>query len=235
LQVARPLGHSRWQQALGTEFLPGETLDSRIGDDDYPGASIVAPVGEALAELHAQSGAEVRPPDPNKAAAALLELAGWIGFVCPSAAASSRALASDLVSALAQLPAEIVPTHGDFYASQVLLDGDDRGRVGLLDLDEACTGERWADLGNFAAHLESDTIRGHVPANRLRPLIEALNASYCGAAAQLLSQRVTLHTAAALFRLAPHPFRRREANWPSSTRKIVGRAAELLELYRGHR
>jgi hypothetical protein len=235
LRVARPLGHSRWQQVLGTEFLPGQALDSLIGGHEYPGPSIVAPVSEALAELHAQRDVSVRSGDPAKAAGALADLATWVGFVCPSVAELAGALAAELASALAESPAETGATHGDFYASQVLLGADAQGRIGLLDLDEACTGERWADLGNFAAHLESDAIRGHVRAERVGPLVAALNASYSDASARALSPRVKLYTAAALFRLAPHPFRRREPDWPGLTCRIVQRANELLELYRGER
>jgi aminoglycoside phosphotransferase (APT) family kinase protein len=235
LRVARPLGRSTWQQTLGMEFLQGRTLDSVITASAYPGPQVVAPVAEALAQLHAQTAAAVRATDPSKRASTIADLAAWVAFICPDLSERANRLAADLANELATPAAETGVMHGDFYASQVLLDADPDGRVGLLDMDEACAGEPSADLGNFAAHLASDAIRGHVPPDRVGPLIRTLNASYSSASATPLSPRITLHTAAALFRLSPHPFRRREKGWPELTRRIVGRAEEMLRVYRGSR
>lgn len=233
LRLARFLGRSAWQQTLGMEFLPGRALDSMISGSEFAGPQVMAPVAEALAELHAQRDVQLGVAESSKVSGALTELATWVASICPSIAERAKRLAVALAAALIERVADLGVIHGDFYASQVLLGGDAEGRVGLLDLDEACSGEPCADLGNFSAHLESDAIRGHVPAERVGPLVEVLNTSYAAASGAPLSPRIALHTAAALFRLAPHPFRRRERGWPELTDRIVRRAEELLEVYRG--
>jgi aminoglycoside phosphotransferase (APT) family kinase protein len=48
--------------------------------------------------------------------------------------------------------------HRDFYADQVLVDGD---RLILLDFDLYCAGDPALDIGNFAAHIIEQSLREH--------------------------------------------------------------------------
>ncbi|MBE9113788.1 phosphotransferase, partial [Nodosilinea sp. LEGE 07298] len=46
--------------------------------------------------------------------------------------------------------------HRDFYADQVLVDGD---RLWLVDLDLCCQGSPAVDIGNFIAHITEQSLR----------------------------------------------------------------------------
>jgi aminoglycoside phosphotransferase (APT) family kinase protein len=235
LRVARRLGKSYWQQMLAVEYLAGRSLDEHIretSEGDVPG--IMTAVALALADLHAQSDARLRDADPTAAADRIAELARWVGFVCPGLAERAERLAQKLRAGLltAAPTADVGATHGDFYASQVLL-GDGTAAtaeaVAVLDFDEAARGETVTDVANFIAHLEADAIRGHVPPARVAPHAIGLTEAYRRATGRPLSPRLNLHVASGLFRLLPHPFRRREQRWPELTRQILRRAEEALE------
>lgn len=231
LRVARLLGKSNWQQVLGLEYLAGQPLDERLRATGDAGA-IVSSIARALADLHDQSGCGLRETASVATGERIRELARWVGFVCPELAEAAARLAERLCAGLAvSAPdADFGAIHGDFYASQILLAGEDgAGLVGLLDLDEAVRGERVADVANFIAHLEADAIRGHVMSDCVAPYAGGLTEAYREAAGRVPEDRLKLHHAAGLFRLLPHPFRRREPAWPESTRRILRRAEEVLE------
>jgi aminoglycoside phosphotransferase (APT) family kinase protein len=81
-------------------------------------------------------------------ASRVAEHARLIGAVAPDLRSRLDALAA----AMADVPAEpVVPIHGDFHSSQVLVDGH---RVtGLVDIDTAGMGARSDDFAGFLAHL----------------------------------------------------------------------------------
>ena len=72
-----------------------------------------------------------------------------VGAVVPDQAARVERLASTIAAEAGTGPT--VPVHGDFYESQILVEG---GRVcGVLDVDAARTGDRLDDLGCLIGHL----------------------------------------------------------------------------------
>ena len=72
-----------------------------------------------------------------------------VGAVVPDQAARVERLASTIAAEAGTGPT--VPVHGDFYESQILVDG---GRVcGVLDVDAARSGDRLDDLGCLIGHL----------------------------------------------------------------------------------
>jgi hypothetical protein len=98
----------------------------------------------------------------------------------------------------------------------------------MLDFDEAVRGDPALDLGTFMAHLHRDALRGAVPTGRLEAIRSVLLAGYRSAGAPPAPGRVHLYTAVALLRLAPDPFRAREAGWPERTEALLDRAEEEL-------
>jgi hypothetical protein len=229
LRVARRLGKLYWQQMLAVEHLPGRSLDEHVcGGSDV--AEVVTAVALAVADLHAQSDGRLRDTDPITAADRIAELARWVGFVCPELAEPADRLAEKLrAGLLASAPAaDIGAMHGDFYASQVLLGGTAE-RVAVVDFDEAARGETVADVANFIAHLAADAIRGHVSPDRIALYAGGLTEAYRQATGRPVSSRLNLHLACGLFRLLPHPFRRRERGWSELARRILCRAEESLE------
>jgi aminoglycoside phosphotransferase len=109
----------------------------------------------------------------------------------------------------------VVPVHGDFYESQLLV--DDGRVVGLLDVDTAGRGHRIDDWANLLAHLALLELILPEPATARRyrqDLAEHVLRRWPG---QQLRPRV----AAVLVGLATGPFRVQQAHWP------VGTAARL--------
>jgi Ser/Thr protein kinase RdoA (MazF antagonist) len=133
-------------------------------------------------------------------------------------AADLRPRLDALTTALADAdPGEhpAVPVHGDFYESQLLVDG---GRVvGLLDVDTAGRGHRIDDWANLLAHLVllEQILPEPATARRYRGELEA-HVLRRWPAAQLRPR-----VAAVLVGLATGPFRVQQADWP------VGTAARL--------
>jgi aminoglycoside phosphotransferase (APT) family kinase protein len=130
-----------------------------------------------------------------------------------------------LASRLAELPPTDRQLHGDFYAKQVLLRPDG---VAVLDFDEAARGDPGHDLGLFLAHLEWDALRGRVRSDPVEALGAALLEGYRAARRRAYSLSPDLYAAAGLLRLAPHPFRNREPDWPERTAALLDRAEEFL-------
>ncbi len=217
-----PLGeadHDRRTVISG--WLPGRLLTEELAAGRVTGTELEG-VGQALAELHAQSARLQRVRTPEDEAAALLRIAADIARLLPAAAEPIRRVSEALVRQLRESRPRLAPTHGDFYAQQVLLDGP---RVGVLDFDEAALGDPASDIGNFLAHLERDLLRGRMPP-ALDPLVrERLLAGYARHAP--LPAGVALQTAVALFRVSHLPFRHREPDWPERIQALLDRVIVL--------
>ncbi len=102
-------------------------------------------------------------------------------------------------------------------------------RIGILDLDSAVIDDPARDLGSFMAHLERDVLRGEIPPQDVEPFGAALVDGYGGVPGRDLASRIALQTATRLFRIASHPFRHGEQNWPEKTEAILNRVEEILD------
>ncbi len=225
LRIARRIGHSARHCILAFEWLPGQLLSEALSDPDLKFERL-ATVGAALACLHNQIFTGLVPLAREAEASSLLALAEWLSFVCPHLARRANSLSRKLVTRLMQKLPVKRPTHGDFYAKQILLADD---TVAILDLDEAVLADPAADVGLFIAHLERDALRGTLAPDRVEPISQMLIEGYCRAARDLLAGHIALYTAAALFRLAPDPFRHREPDWPERTEALLERAEQILD------
>ena len=220
LRVPRMLGRADAHCIIALEWLSGRPLGAVLGDGGASGDA-VAQVGGALSELHAQRSARITAVEPHAAAAGLLALARDIAFLCPELARHAHELAGRLVVRLRDHSAQLRAIHGDFNADQVLLTNDG---VAIFDLDRAALGDPAADLGTFAAHLEREALRGHLPRGQTHVLREALLDGYGRATRRPVPPRVNLYTAIGLFRLIPEPFRGLESDWPEHMAALLTQA-----------
>lgn len=102
----------------------------------------------------------------------------------------------------------ITPIHRDFYADQILVDGDRPGsqRLWLVDLDLCCQGSPAVDIGNMIAHITEQSLREFGDAGILRDRESALHDSYldvCGLPASgrnVLGQEIDLYSMLTLVR-----------------------------------
>src|SRR5204863_9514068 len=114
------------------------------------------------------------------------------------------------------------PTHGDFYADQVVVEA---GVAGLLDLDEASLFDPAGDLGNFAARLERETLLGRQTSTDAERRLALLLDGYGGPA---FEPPLTLYKAIGLLKHATAPFRERHEAWPEEIGEILARTEALL-------
>jgi len=207
-------------QLIGLGWLPGRLLSDALGEcAATPG--MLTTVGRALARLHGQAGIGL-PALPREREAATLEAtAAGVAWLLPPLGGRITALATRLADRVRAAPVLQRPIHGDFYAKQVLLDGE---HAGVLDLDSAALGDPALDLGLFLAHLERDRLRGGPVASPA--LIAAFLDGYREEAGRVPG-RLALYTAIALLRLTPDPFRHREPDWEERTARLLDRAESL--------
>ncbi len=205
---------------LGQGWLPGRLLsDALAGCEATP--AMLHTVGRALARLHRQDGAGLTPTTRQWEADRLRATAAGVAWLLPAHAAGAVALAERIAGRLQAAPAADRPVHGDFYAKQVLVDGE---RAGVLDLDSAALSDPAQDLGLFLAHLERDRLRGG-PATGTH-LVSAFLDGYRDDAGRVPA-RLALYTAIGLLRLSPDPFRHREPEWERRTVQLLDRAEAL--------
>jgi streptomycin 6-kinase len=206
---------------IAQEWLPGEPLLACLQKTIPHNARWV---GEALAALHAHCYRKLATTPADRMSGNLAGLALDVAFVWPTIKRRATALAAQLARRLVDGRSEVRPTHGDFYAKQVLVSGD---QVAFLDLDDAAMDEAEIDLGNFIAHLELEALRGRLTPSQVAEASDAFVEGYASLAGSLNLERIRIHTAAALFRLLPRPFRSRLPDWPEQTEAILNRAESL--------
>jgi hypothetical protein len=167
LKVLRPERADRL--AVRQELLAREGLTQPLAGRPVPGVLVTAAApGRSLAELLSASGALPSPVDlvgllgrlPDELMT-LDRRPSWserLDFHAataverlPSEAARIAALAARVQQVLDGAPVgPLVPTHGDFYEANIMVDGD---RLRLIDLENAGPGRREDDLACLLAHL----------------------------------------------------------------------------------
>ena len=163
--------------------------------------------------------------DQEAERSALFAAAGAVAAVCPHLARRARRLALQLAAGLIDVSQEKRPIHGDFSADQVLL--TEKG-VAILDLDAAVQSVPAADLGSFIARLIWDVLHDRLSTHQAEGLAHELLVGYRLETGRDLPRGIRLYTAAGLLRLAPHPFRSREPDWPAQTAAILEQAELCL-------
>jgi len=68
------------------------------------------------------------------------------------------------------------PIHRDFYADQVIVDGD---RLHVVDFDLFCVGDPALDVGNFLGHVSEQALRLHGDPGALAHVEHALEERFC--------------------------------------------------------
>ncbi|CAN5268617.1 hypothetical protein BH23CHL1_BH23CHL1_20660 [soil metagenome] len=225
LQLPDRLGSSGHYQMVILEWLPGQPLHQFMTGPSVD-RSVVRNVGAALAELHNQPGKGLEKQKPKQIREKMRLATASIRFTSPPL----EDLATDIDERLGRLitseQPELRAIHGDFYADQVLSDGD---YVSIIDLDNTVRGNPASDLGLFIAHLEQNALfEGRLKAP-VASVQQALIEGYQTVRETPNEIEINLHTAAGLIQLAPHHFRNREPDWQQRTELTLRRAMEIFE------
>jgi aminoglycoside phosphotransferase (APT) family kinase protein len=224
LRIAKRLGGSKTYNIAAMEWLPGTDLRDFVRFGSKKASESLEIVTRAIAEFHhspAALRAELPEWDPRQGTS---DFARTIGWLSRSNADRANSLADRILSALSRQQFERKLVHGDLYDKQIVL--MDPG-VGLLDLDQIGVGDPRQDLGLFLAHWERDRILGQVGEWHAE-IAEELVLHYERATGSELVG-LPVFVAAALFRLAQHPFRNRLEDWQGLLDAILTRVGELLE------
>ena len=146
--VPQSLGWSPDHGVVVLEAVPGRTMrDALFAGAPLPGPDVLLAVLDSLAP-HEEPGEVTEVPVDWRAQ----EFASVIGSVMPELAEPTRRLA-DQITPFALLASRdpVVPSHGDFYEAQLLVDDD--SVTGLLDVDTYGPGRRVEDLATMIGHL----------------------------------------------------------------------------------
>jgi hypothetical protein len=140
------------------------------------GIQIAPRVAEAVYKLH---GANVPTQRRHSVEDEIQILRDRLGSVAEALPGWRRRI-DKLIDGCVQMAAQVDTTlrcgiHRDFYSDQVLADGD---RLYLLDLDLYCEGHPALDVGNFAAHIDEQSLRRYGDIGRLAGIKEALIERY---------------------------------------------------------
>jgi hypothetical protein len=204
--------------------LPGTPMRSLIGGDgrDLPAAAELDRVLDGLPPAVADLPAVGRRMTGDALARAG-DHAAVLGMVFDGLRPRLEALTGALAAAdPGEHPA--VPVHGDFYESQLLVDGGTV--VGLLDVDTAGRGHRIDDWATLLAHLVllEQILPEPATAGRYRRELEGHVLRRWPA--EHLGPRV----AAVLVGLATGPFRVQQSDWPARTADRLSLAEEWAGL-----
>lgn len=207
-------------------FVPGRTLLAGGCAEDRADGIDHASAGAVLAQLHAQSGVELRPTGATEDACAVRKSARQIGRLLPGTAEQVSALAEQVADRL-RGARPYRPIHGDFSTDQVVISAD--GRANLIDLDSARLGEPAADLACASAALSRDVVLGRCSQSDRTTALRSLIAGYVGAGGDVDPDRLAAYEAGYLLRRAVEPFRLRATpDWPAAAEWLIGRSAAVL-------
>ncbi|HEX8229934.1 MAG TPA: phosphotransferase [Chloroflexia bacterium] len=87
--------------------------------------------------------------------------------------------------------------HRDFYADQVLVDGE---RLYLLDFDLYCQGDPGLDIGNFLGHVEEQALRSMGDSDALSTVEEALEERFVELSGEQVRRSIQVYAALTLVR-----------------------------------
>lgn len=225
LEVPKRLGSSDRHQMIAYEWLPGQVLGNLLDLGHCQGA-VLRRVGRALGELHEHAGRGLARSTAIEVAGQCQDALESVVWTLPDLAASANRINGTLRRLFGHEQFSLVPVHGDFYAEQVLINGE---RVSIIDLDNVVLGNPASDIGLFIAHLEVAALRGTMPVEQIDHIREALCTGYGMVRPVPEGWSIDLHTASGLVHLAPHHFRMREPEWPERTVETLQRASALLQ------
>ncbi len=196
------------------EWLPGHPLAAVPAAERAP---LLRATGRVVARLHQHPARRLRRRDAGAARDSARAAADLVGRLLPEHAGRARDLASAIGARLRPAPAPRV-CHGDLSADQVVV-----GPAGpaLVDLDEVALDDPAVDLASVVAGAQLDEV-GH-PGD-----VDPLLAGYATVRPLPPARHLAAHTAAALLRRAPEPFRRAEPAWAAGVLRGLEAAERAL-------
>jgi hypothetical protein len=206
------------------EALPGRPLRRAIEDR----AAQLPDPSESVALLEMLASADAGDQKREGVVEGAVRHARLLNAVVPDLGPRIDALAGAL--SRHSSPTPLVPVHGDFHSSQIMV--RDGMATGLIDIDTAGLGERVDDLANLLAHI-AVVAEANVA---IRARAVAYGAELTRRFDSLVDPRqLRLRVSAAILGYATGPFRVQEPNWRDGVERRVNLAEEWMESASGTR
>jgi aminoglycoside phosphotransferase len=215
--VPRSLGWSDELGIIALQALRGRPLRKAIqaGTLDLPSAAALTQLLDRLPSIDRPAA-----PGPLDRVASHVRL---ISAIMPELRHRLEAFADEVATVSVE---PLQPTHGDFHAGQILVDGT--AIVGLVDVDTAGMGQRSDDLARLLAQMSTLAI-----SSPQRDLLDRYGRALITGFDRLVDPvGLRLRVAAAVLGFATGPFRVQTANWPDETDARVALAERWLAFAR---
>jgi Ser/Thr protein kinase RdoA (MazF antagonist) len=206
------------QYALAFEWLDGIPLHTILTDETLP-ISMFMTIGATLARFHAIPIPPEMPPARIAVEADPMDIAD----LAPALAERVERVNQTIKQRLSGYAPTSTLIHGDFYADQILIEGDE---ISFIDLDRTGMGDPIYDIALFCAHLEREVIRGSMTTPRAAAIQRTFLAGYSGSVNQHI---LDMYVAAALLRFMSEAFRQCRPAWESEMEALLERAEALLD------
>jgi hypothetical protein len=170
ISVAETVGIVEELQMWFQRKAPGATATALITPD--ASTNLSRRIGEAAAKIHRANISTDKAHSMPDELRILKECFATVSNQKPELTARLEKLFANCERAAASLTNRpTVGIHRDFYADQILFNGD---RLVILDFDLYCRGDPALDIGNFIGHLTEQALRLHNNPSALEPAESAL-------------------------------------------------------------
>ena len=201
-------------------MLPGASLRDRL----RVGAAGLPSGGQVLGLLDRLPPAAATLPRRLAWSEHAGHYAAVLGAALPSERERAAQIADAVLGVVQSAPDGLVPTHGDLYESQLLV--DDGSITGLLDVDTVGPGARADDLACALAHLSVLTLMWSDQAIAVRRLGARWLAAF---EARVDPYDLRHRVAGVLLSLATGPHRVQEAGWQLATVRRLDLVEQWLD------
>jgi energy-coupling factor transporter ATP-binding protein EcfA2 len=192
------------------------TVQSLLEGVTPDAADVTTAAGDLLSRLHRSEPAGLPVFEPRSQLAAAAASARLVWTIAPELRPRLERLLEALAAGMPDIP-ELVPSHGDFNARQLLVMGD--GQLALTDFDEFCLAPAALDPATFAAYF---VLGQPVDLASARLALDELCRGYGGRPPHLAWYFATM-----ILRRSARPFRYFEADWPPRVEAMVAAAEEV--------
>ena len=231
-QKAKLIDHSDRHGYVVTEWLDGLPLATQSIDRDA-----CRRAAAWLAEMQRTAHPKLHNVGHNELCSRLQSAVSDITNLLPDQVDAVNLIQRKLVSAFDQNTDCPVFSHGDFYAEQLIQNGES---LSAVDWDDACNAPSGMDPGNFIAHLEwqaarrdsneklesksFDKIESFAHAYEVAVAAIGPNAAKTTNGATRPSNSLSTFVAFGILRLATQSFRRCEPDWRKVAMRMIQRA-----------
>jgi Phosphotransferase enzyme family len=220
--VGRPIAYLNGLRTLLQEETPGTSLEDILLQQDEATPAMRKAAGTLVA-LHLDHVPMSRRRCLRNEIATLERVGKLLQWACPHLRAEVQEIVGAVVAGLEEVA--LAPTHGDLKLEHILFDGD---RLALLDLDGFAEADPVLDAAKVLAHLAGMPFRFPLPDGCAQTAARAFAGEYFAHVPETWRDRLPLHYAGAILKIAAGFFINQEPGWPDTITTLVEEAKGSL-------